>query len=182
MKLNVPNRQRWLLIIAAAGLGLLVLDRIAITPLTKTWQAHAAEIIKLQRSVTNGRSLIERETQTRQVWAGMQSAALPREPAQAEQELIAAFDRWGHASKVDVGNIKPQWKRGATDRYSLLECRVEATGALPMLSRFLYEMEKSPLALRIDSVELSARDDSGQKMGLAMVVSGLRLAPLEGRP
>lgn len=182
MKLNVPNRQRWLLIVAAIGLLLLVLDRLVVTPLTATWKAHAAEIVKLQRSVINGRSLIDRETQTRQAWSAMQSAALPSEPAQAEQELIAAFDRWGRASKVDVGNIKPQWKRGATDRYSLLECRVEATGALPMLSRFIYEMEKSPLALRVDSVELSARDDSGQKLGLAMVVSGLRLAPLEARP
>jgi hypothetical protein len=182
MNLNLPNRQRWLVIIAGAGLLLLVLDRIVFTPLGNLWQAHATEIVQLGRNVANGTSLIGRADQTGRVWAGMEAGALPAEPAQAEQSLIASIDRWGRASSIEVGSIKPQWKRGASDRYSLLECRIEATGTQTTLSRFLYELEKSPLALRIDSVELSARDDRGQKLGLNVVVSGLRLVPLEVRP
>jgi hypothetical protein len=42
-------------------------------------------------------------------------------------------------------------------------------------------VEKSPLALRIDSLELNARDESGGKLSLGLLVSGLRLVPLEGR-
>lgn len=177
---SLPNRQRWLALIAGMGLLLLALDRVLFTPLINTWQAHAKEIVGLQKSVTNGHSTIDRATQTQQVWAGMLSGALPRDTAQAEHDLITAFDRWGHACDIEIGSIKPQWKRGATDRYSLLECRVDASGSLARLSRFLYELEKSPLALRIDSVELTARDDNGQKLGLSLVVSGLRLVPLEG--
>ena len=112
----------------------------------------------------------------------MQSGALPRDAAQAEQDLISAFDRWGRSSNIELGSIKPQWKRGATDRYSLLECRVDATGTLPALTRFLYELELSPLALRVDSVELTTRDDNGRKLGLNLVVNGLRLVPLEAHP
>jgi hypothetical protein len=80
-----------------------------------------------------------------------------------------------------VASIKPQWKRGQTSQYSLLECRVDVTGSLPALVRFLHEVEKSPLALRIDSLELNARDESGGKLSLGLLVSGLRLVPLEGR-
>jgi len=82
---------------------------------------------------------------------------------------------------VELGSIKPQWKRGQTSRYSQLECRVDATGSMATLSRFLYEVEKSTLALRVDSVELTSRDDTGQKLTLALLVSGLRLTPLEGK-
>jgi hypothetical protein len=181
MNLNPQNRQRLLVLIAGGGLLLLILDRVVFTPLTNTWKAHAIQIVELQKSVTNGHSVLERGSHTQQVWSSMEAGAVAKDPAQAEQDLITAFDRWGRTCNIELGSIKPQWKRGATDRYSLLECRVDATGTLTTLSRFLYELERSPLALRIDSVELTARDDNGQKLGLALVVSGLRLVPLEGR-
>ena len=182
MNAHLPNRQRWLLIIAGAGLLLLILDRVLFTPLGHAWSEHATEIVRLQQAVTSGHTVVGRADQTQRVWAQMQAGALPRDAAQAEQDLIAAFDRWGQASGVELGSIKPQWKHGATERSSLLECRVDASGTLATLSRFLYELEKSPLALRVDSVELSTRDDGGQRLGLSLVVTGLRLVPLEGHP
>lgn len=177
-----PNRQRLLLVLAGAGLLLLVGDSLVLTPLTKAWQSRKAEIARLQQNVTEGRGVIERAARTQGLWTEMQSQALPKDPAKAEQDLITAFDRWGRATGIELGAIKPQWKRGAAPRYSQLECRVDATGSLATLSRFLYEVEKSPLALRIDAVELTARDDQGQRLSLGLLVSGLRLVPLEGRP
>jgi hypothetical protein len=42
-------------------------------------------------------------------------------------------------------------------------------------------LEKSPLAMHAESVELVSRDDSGQRLALSLTVTGLRLAPLEGK-
>ena len=39
------------------------------------------------------------------------------------------------------------------------------------------ELEKDPLALKIDSVEINARDNNGQQLSLGLQVSGLRLNP-----
>lgn len=181
MKITPSNRQQLLLILAGAAIGLLILDSIVLTPLTKAWQTRSAEIAKLQKNVNEGEALRKNAQRTRAKWDEMQSQALPKDPAKAEQDLITAFDRWGRANNVELGSIKPQWKRGSTPRYSQLECRVDATGTLSTLTRFLYEVEKSPLALRVDSVELMARDDNGQKLTLGLLVSGLRLTPLEGR-
>lgn len=181
MKISATQRQRWLLILAGTAVLLLVLDSIVLTPLTKAWQTRSAEIVRLQKSVTEGRGLIERGERLRSVWSEMQAQALPKDAAQAEQDLIASFDRWGRANNVELGSIKPQWKRGTTNSYSQLECRVDATGSLTTLARFLYEVEKSALALRVDSVELTSRDENGQKLTLGLLVSGLRFTPLEGR-
>lgn len=181
MKLNPSNRQRLLVIVTAAALLLLILDRIVFTPLGANWRARATEIARLQKNVTEGRGVIARAARTRALWAEMQSQSLPKEPAQAEQDLVSAFDRWGRMSNIELGSIKPQWKRGASNRNSQLECRVDASGSVTTLSRFLFEVEKSPLALRIDSVELTSRDEYGQKLTLGLLVSGLRLAPLEGK-
>jgi hypothetical protein len=179
-KLTV-NRQKLLMILAGASIGLLLLDSLVLTPLTKAWQARSAEIARLKKSVTEGRSVIERGDRTRRLWSEMQAQAMPADPAKSEQDLITAFDRWGRAAGVELGSIKPQWKRGTSNRYSQIECRVDATGSLSALTRFLYEVEKSALALRVDSVELNARDDSGSRLSLGLLVSGLRLVPLEAR-
>lgn len=181
MKSPTPNRQRLLMILAGTAVLLLVLDSLVLTPLTKAWQSRGAEIVRLKKAVTEGRSVIERAPRTQSLWTEMQSQALPKEAAKAEQDVITAFDRWGRACSVELGSIKPQWKRGATSRYSLLECRIDATGSLSALTRFLYEVEKSPLPLRVDAIELIARDDQGYKLSLGLLVSGLRLTALEAR-
>ena len=179
---TVPKRQRWLILIAGAGVLLLILDRLVLTPLADTWQAHADEIERLKGSVAGGKGIIARGARTRRVWAEIQSSTLSRDPAQSEYDVISAFESWGRTSGIELGSIKPLWKHGASDSHSLLECRLDATGTLAALSRFLYELEKSPLALRAESVELASRDDTGQRLTLNLTVTGLRLAPLEGKP
>jgi hypothetical protein len=49
------------------------------------------------------------------------------------------------------------------------------TGSLDQLFNFLYKMESSPLGLKVDSVELTSRDDSGRQLALGLTVSGLIL-------
>lgn len=181
MNLSPNNRQRLLMILAGTGIALLLLDSLVFTPLTKAWQSRSAEIAKLRKNVAEGRGLIERGPRMQQQWAEWQAQALPKDAAKSEQDLISAFDRWGRASNVELGSIKPQWKRGLTPRYSQLECRVDATGSLATITRFLYEVERSALPLRVDSVELTSRDEFGQKLTLGLLVSGLRLTPLEGK-
>jgi len=56
-----------------------------------------------------------------------------------------------------------------------LNCRVEASGSLGTLSQFLYRIEKGPAALKLDSVELSAHDNTGQQLTLGLQISGLAL-------
>lgn len=181
MKIDASNRQKFLVIGAVAAVALLLGDSVIVTPLTNAWRSRSAEIAKLQKNVVEGRGMIARANSTQARWKEMQEQALPKDPAQAEQDLLSAFDRWGKASNAELGSVKPQWKRGANSKYSLLECRVDASGSLATLTRFLYEVEKSPLALRIDSIELTSRDDFGQKLTLGLLVSGLRLTPLEGK-
>jgi len=58
-----------------------------------------------------------------------------------------------------------------------LECRADGFGSIEAVSRFLYEIEKDNLPLRVESVEITARDNNGQQLALALQVSGLLLTP-----
>lgn len=182
MKWSMSNRPRILAWLAGAGVLLLLGDRLVFSPLVRYWQASTRENARLEQAIASGRNLLERSGDSISRWQDIQEHALPIDPAQAEQRLVSALDRWGRASGVELGSIKPQWKRGIDDRSSLLECRVDATGPLAAITRFIYELEQSPLTLRVDSIELSARDAAGQTLTLGLLVSGLRLRPLEKKP
>ncbi len=179
--MKIENRQRWLVILAGTVVLLLILEQVVYTPLVKNWETRSAAITLLKKNITAGRTLIERAPRINAQWAQMKNESLPKDQAQAEQELISAFDNWGRSANVELGSIKPTWKRGTTDKYSVLECRVDASGGLSSLTRFLYEVERSPIALRIETLELVCRDEQGTRLSLGLTVTGLRLSPLEGK-
>jgi len=181
MKLSGRLRQQVLAIGAAATVALYAMDQLLLTPLSNAWKNRAATIRQLEQSTRSGRALLQDEPKTRAKWNDLRRATLPATISQAEQEVLKAFDQWSAETRISVSSIKPQWKRGASDDYSTLECRIDAAGNLAALTRFLYEVERSQLALRIESVELGARDPEGQQITLGLLVSGLRLAPLERR-
>ncbi len=176
--MNLKNRQTVLTFIAIAVVALFILDRLVFGPLIAGWKKRGETIAGLRESIQKGQSLIARESITRGAWNEMRKNTLPASASQAEKTLLEAFDRWTRDSRITVNSIKPQWKRGANDEYSLLECRIDAAGDLGTLTRFLHEVERSEMALRIDSVELTTRDTDGRQLALGLSVSGLRLAPL----
>ena len=81
MKSSASNRQRLLLILIGVGLLLLLGDSLVLTPLTKTWQSRRDEIARLQKNVTEGRSIMERGPRTQALWSEMQTQAFPKDPS-----------------------------------------------------------------------------------------------------
>ena len=61
------------------------------------------------------------------------------------------------------------------ESYATYDCRIDATGDMGRLSRFLYSAEREPMALKMQSVELGARDKEGQVLSLGLQISGLIL-------
>jgi Tfp pilus assembly protein PilO len=180
VKIDLKNRQQLLGIVAAAAIGLFVADRIVFTPLSKSWKARAKTVADLAQKVASGRGLIQRDRSLRDRWEVMRNNTLPNDASLAEQQVLKAFDRWAQQSQLNLLSISPQWKHDAEDHMTL-ECRVEAAGNLNTVSRFLYELEKDPMALRLQAVEISARDNDGQQLALGMQVSALVLTAQEER-
>jgi hypothetical protein len=172
---NIKNRQQLLVILAAAAIGLFAADKLLLEPLTKSWQARAKRIDDLRKQVREGRTLISWEADVRGGWDRMRTNTLPRDRSVAEQQILKAFDRWAQESRVNLTSITPQWKQDA-DEYTTLECRVEAAGDMSTLSRFLFDVEQDPMALKMQVIELSARDADGQQLSLGLQVSGLVLS------
>ena len=121
---------------------------------------------------------LQRGDRIRARWQSMSTNTLPDNVSGAENLVLRAFERWSDESRISISGIKPQWKRAGED-YMTLECRADAFGSIHALTRFLHSLEKDPLALRVESVEITSRDETGQQLALAIQVSGLLLNPQE---
>jgi hypothetical protein len=178
--MKIKNRQQLLLAITTAAVGLFAVDKLVVTPLMASWSARATRVADLQKRVNDGKRLIQRERGLRNHWLQMQTNTLPTDRSLAEQHLLKAFDRWAQDSHVSVTSITPQAKQDA-DEFSTLECRVEAAGNLQAITRFLYDLERDPMSMKLQVLELSARENDGQQFALGLQVSGLILTAQEQR-
>jgi hypothetical protein len=172
--MNSSHRQQFLAIAAIAAVAILVGDRLVLTPLVDRWKQRADQIETLRNSVATGALLLDRDNAIRDRWEDMRDHTLAGETSVAENQLLKAFDRWSRDSRVSISSIRPQWRQNAPD-FITLECRVDASGDLSTLSRFLYEIERDPLAVKLETMELTSQDENGRQLGLALTVSSLLL-------
>ena len=180
--MQIKNRQQLLIILAGAVFGLLIADALVLTPLTKSWRARAVQIADLRKKVDDGEKLLKRADALQSRWAQMQANALPNNNSLAEQQVLNAFDKWSQDARLSVNSITPQWKSERDDDYHTLQCRVDASGSVGTLARFLFNVERDPMALKIESVEITSRDKDGQNLSLGLQISGLVLnSPEEKR-
>ena len=174
--MQIKKRQQFLIIVAVAAAVLLTGDRLVLSPLLKAWSGRATRVAELRKEIAQGKMLLQREQSIRTRWQQMSSNALPNNTSAAEQQVFKAIDLWAQNSGVAISAITPQWKHDSDD-YMTFECRVDATGDLGKLSRFLYSVERDPAALKLELVEVGARDKEGQQLSLGLQLSGLVLTP-----
>jgi hypothetical protein len=172
--MEIKNREKLLLIATGACLVLLILNWLVISPLTASWHHRSDRIAALRKSLDDGAMLLRREDSIRGHWDRMSTNALSSAPTVAERQLFDAFDGWVRSSGVTEGSFKPQLKP-TDDNYSVMECHAEVTGSYGTVIRFLYDLEKDPMGLQVEGVELTARDDAGQQISLGIDLSGLLL-------
>lgn len=169
--MKIENRQQVLSALAIAVVGLLLLDRLVITPLISGWKDRQKLIGDLNTDILKGRSIVERGPLIRERWENMRTNTLAVETA--ERKLLEAFQRWSDNSRISISSIQPQLK--TEDDHATLECRAVASGSVNALAQFIYQMETDPMALHVESLEITSRDENGRNLSLALQVSGLIL-------
>jgi len=175
------NREKILAIAVGVCALLWIGNLVVFHPLVESWHDKSAQIAKLQQQLANGRQLLNRGPEVLDRWNNMQTNSLPASAALAESKLLNSFDRWVADAGVVQGSFRPQVKESDED-YSTMECRADVTGNMDQIFNFLYDLEKDPTALRLDSVELTSRDDTGKQLALVIEMSGLMLPQADSQP
>jgi hypothetical protein len=176
---QIKNRQQFLTILTLTAIGLLVLDKIVTPPLTSFWNTRSARIVALKNQVKDGESLKRNKEFFRRHWADIKAGALTNDTTAAELQLGTGLNHWAQMSGIQIDSTALQWKQGTDASYKTLDCRVDASGSIDRLSRFMYELETDPMDLKVQSVEMTSKDNSWTVIGLGVQISGLILTGLE---
>ena len=178
--MQIKNRQQLLIMVTIAAVSLFAADRLVLSPLLKAWSVRATRISDLHKNIDRANAMMQREQlpnqSIRSRWEQMSRNTLTNNTSAAEQQVFKAVDLWAQNSGVAISAVTPQWKHDSDD-YMTFECRVDAAGDMGKLSRFLYSVERDPMALKLELVELGARDKEGQQLSLGLQLSGLVLTP-----
>lgn len=172
--MNEANREKMLLVAAITAVVVLFGDKFIVSPMMDAWKDRSARIEELDAKVTRGRALMENEGSIRKRWALMYHGAIPKMKSVSENQILESVDRWATESRISFTSIKPSW-RTSDKGHLLLECRANGFGDLEKVARFVHALESDPMALKVDTLELSQRDEKGSSLGMNLNFSGLLL-------
>lgn len=171
------NREKLLMVVAGAVFGLLILDKAVIGPLSESWKQRAQQINYLTLDVTKGRQLVARDKLIRERWREMEARALPDSRSDSESAVLNRVDEWSRSARLKPSQILPRWND--EDDHAKLNCRLEASGDMESVMRFIYDLDGEQLALRVESFDLLSQDKQGRNLVLDMTLSGLELPKRE---
>jgi Tfp pilus assembly protein PilO len=157
----VKNREQLLFILVLACVGLLVADRLILTPLITTWNDRSKKITELQTNINSKSLLVDRERKMQDDWLRMVRESRSTSDQVTEKQVLDGLSNWAISSRLTVTSQKLHWITGEEDCRKL-EVRVSATGSLGAIARFIYALESDPQALKVEEMALSAKDDKGQ--------------------
>lgn len=168
------RHEKRLALIVALCVGALVADRFVLTPLFGLWTERAGRITELNESIAKGELLVDREEIIKSRWAEMQARSLPDNKSVSESRVLGSISQWTREAGLNLSSVKPRWPKAA-DTHKTLQVQVLAEGDLESITRFLYSVEQDATALRVESVEITARDEYGSRLRLEVNLDGLIL-------
>jgi len=172
--MDPKKRERLLLFAVVICIGAWAGDRLLMSPMVRLWKQRSQKIAEIERSLTKGRALVEREDGLREQWQEMKQRSLPQEVSVAEDQVLQSLSQWSQVSRLGVTSFKPRWIQGEEDNMKI-ECRAATQGSIGSVARFLYELERGSLALRVENMEIASRDDTGRDLTLDVRFTGLSL-------
>lgn len=161
------ERESLLWVVAGTAVGLLFLNYAVLDPAMAAWSAQSERIAALQKKVTRGQTLLERETRIRNQWAAMLRANLSADDSVAENDAFKAMNRWTTDSHILLTSVTPQHQTREDSGYDAFEYRIAATGSQVEVGRFLYDLGTDAMPCNLEECEISTRDAHGAQLTLS---------------
>lgn len=171
---QAEKRQKLLTIGAIVAVVLMAGDFMVLTPLANAWKARSKRIEDLRAKVTKGQLTLDRETSTRARWDKFKRRGLTADRAGSESDVLKMVSDWSSRSRFNLTAIRPSWRDDEKDHVRLL-CRVAGDGSVESIARFLFQLDAEDTAIRVETIELTARDKEGRKLGVDLEFSALQI-------
>ncbi len=173
--METKNREKLLLIGVAICVGMYLIVTLVIDPLVDSWHSRTEEIAKLNKQIADGLRVIRYQDETRDKWDFMRGNALSKDQTAAEGQMFGEFHKWVESAGVAPGSFRPQIQESDSN-YTTIDCRSDVSGSPESVRDFLRNMSRDSMSDKVQSFELSTKDDNGRQLSLGLNTSGLIIA------
>lgn len=166
----LSKRERLLAIATVLVLGALALNAIVIDPAVKKRRETADKRLELEAQVAEAQNIFDRRKLLERKWKGLLDGM--QTDADAESRIARALNEWAGQTRLEVASVKPD-RRAGEKGMNEVTFALAGQGTLQAVASFLYRVETSELPVKVTSVTLGSRSESGDSMSLDLRISAV---------
>jgi hypothetical protein len=173
----LSNRERSVGILTAAVLGVLALDRLALTPLLAKRTEIDSQIHAARDKLDEVDSVYGKRREIGLAWREMVAGGLKTEASEAESQVLQALEGWAREARLNVTMLKQEGTEKQKP-YQAITFRVSGSGTMESVSRFLYKVQQSKMPMRIMDMTITSRKEGAtDELSVTLGVSTIFLPP-----
>ncbi len=176
----LSKRERIILIVTLACVGLLIANTFVITPVQTRLSDMETERTRLAGELGEANALLDFRQRKQREWKTQMSDGL-RNAGEVESRVSSALTGWSNRARLSLSSIKPD--RGISEK-GLQEMifTVVGKGSLDAVAQFLWQIETAALPVKIKSMQLGSSSDVGESMSVQLYLSALYLSGQSKQP
>lgn len=172
----LSRRERYIFIGTLLALGLLALDRLALSPLLEHRSAIEAQRASLSVELARARTLMTRHSDMDPRWREMVRAGMKSDPAEAESQVLHAVRDWAEEAGLALSLLKPDRLPEKT-RLPEIVFQAAGTGNMRGVARLLWRIQTAPIPIKAIETQISARKDGLDDLSFQLRISTVYAPP-----
>jgi Tfp pilus assembly protein PilO len=168
----MSKREQTLAVCVGAVVGLLAIDRYALTPLMDAEDALQLERDRIVGEIQRGQMQLAEKKRATPKWKNLLASGLKDDPASAESQLLHALRDWARECGLTLSSMKPDRPQSKEALKQVL-VQATATGNMEGLSKFMWKAHSASFPLKVVDIQTSTKAEGGEELMIQIRVSTL---------
>jgi hypothetical protein len=174
----LSKRERYIAVLTGAVLVLLGLYQFVLQPLKdqsddldmRTAQA-SADFMHLSKTVKLSKDA------RKELTAMTSGGKLSADATAAENILYTKVRDWAQDARMSPPSVQPTRSNEKEKDFFKLTFRVQGSGSMSQISRFLYEIKRTTIPVQINELQVTSNKENTDDLKLTLTISTIYLAP-----
>ncbi|HMB96345.1 MAG TPA: hypothetical protein VKK61_09925 [Tepidisphaeraceae bacterium] len=172
----VSKRERYVAIFAGAVVGLLLLDRVVITPLFTQREDLSSSIDAAQQKLAHDEQVMFTQRRLGGEWSGVVNGGLKQDASTAESQVLNSLREWSQEAGLAVGSMRPERSGEKEKDFFKITFRATGSGSMDEVSRFIWQIQTAKIPVHITDLTITSKEGSDE-LSLSLGVATIYLPP-----
>ena len=175
--MTLSKRERYIVIITVAVVGILGLDRFFVSPLLARMDEAKTKIESSERELTQQERDITNARRARRKWATASGGTVKRDAPEVESLIAEAVRNWAGETRMSFTGFRPF----GTDKekgFTRITYVVTGAGSMEQIGRVLHKIQTAKIPVRIMDLQISPKTREGvDDLNVSLKVSSIIETP-----